>query len=89
MFIFKKDQFYMEIDVMPKVAVLTNDLQYEFTYKISKSPEELEEKLTKFNEFLNGIRNLNHQVIHLQLINDPMIQQCKKDIKIEKVVFQL
>jgi hypothetical protein len=51
MFIFKKDQFYMEIDVMLKVAVLTNDLQYEFTYKISKSPEELEEKLTKFNEF--------------------------------------
>jgi nicotinamidase-related amidase len=81
MFIFKKDQFYMEIDVMPKVAVLTNDLQYKFTYKISKSPEELEEKLTKFNEFLNGIRNLNHQVIHLQLINDPNDPAVQKRYK--------
>jgi nicotinamidase-related amidase len=81
MLIFKKVQFYMEIDVMPKVAVLTNDLQYEFTYKISKSPEELEEKLTKFNEFLNGIRNLNHQVIHLQLINDPNDPAVQKRYK--------
>ncbi|WP_218057054.1 MULTISPECIES: isochorismatase family protein [unclassified Gilliamella] len=66
---------------MPKVAMLTNDLQYEFTYKISKSPEELEEKLTKFNEFLNGIRNLNHQVIHLQLINDPNDPAVQKRYK--------
>lgn len=56
---------------MPKVAVLTNDLQYEFTYKITKSPEELKSKLTYFNEFLDGIRKKNQAIIHLQLINDP------------------
>lgn len=56
---------------MANVAVLTNDLQYEFTYKITRSAPELEKKLNDFNEFLNGIRKLNQAVIHLQLINDP------------------
>lgn len=56
---------------MPNVAVLTNDLQYEFTYKITHSTQELEQKLTAFNQFLDGIRNQNQAVIHLQLINDP------------------
>lgn len=28
---------------MPNVAVLTNDLQYEFTYKITRSAQELEQ----------------------------------------------
>lgn len=55
---------------MPNVAVLTNDLQYEFTYKITHSTQELEQKLTAFNQFLDGIRNQNQAVIHLQLIND-------------------
>lgn len=56
---------------MPNVAVLTNDLQYEFTYKITRSTHELEKKLKDFNHFLDGIRKLNQSVIHLQLINDP------------------
>lgn len=56
---------------MPNVAVLTNDLQYELTYKITRLPQELERKLADFNQFLDGIRELNQIVIHLQLINDP------------------
>lgn len=56
---------------MPNVAVLTNDLQFEFTYKITRSAQELEQKLTAFNQFLDGVRNQNQAVIHLQLINDP------------------
>lgn len=56
---------------MPNVAVLTNDLQYEFTYKITRSAQELEQKLTAFNQFLDGVRNQNQAVIHLQLRNDP------------------
>lgn len=56
---------------MPNVAVLTNDLQYEFTYKITRSAQELEQKLTALNQFLDGVRNQNQAVIHLQLINDP------------------
>ncbi|XBS68878.1 cysteine hydrolase [Acerihabitans sp. KWT182] len=63
---------------MPNVAVLTNDLQYEFTYKITTDPLALERKLQKFNTFLNGIRAADQVVIHLQLIhdpNDPMVQR--------------
>ncbi len=56
---------------MSNVAVLTNDLQYEFTYKITTDPQELEHKLTKFNTFLDGIREAGQSVIHLQLIHDP------------------
>lgn len=56
---------------MSNVAVLTNDLQYEFTYKITKDKNELDEKLTKFNVFLDGIRALGQTVVHLQLIHDP------------------
>ena len=56
---------------MPNVAVLTNDLQYEFTYKITDSEEELAQKLKAFNAFLEGVRKQNQTVIHLQLINDP------------------
>ena len=63
---------------MPNVAVLTNDLQYEFTYKITTDQQELECKLKKFNTFLDGIRAAGQTVIHLQLIhnpNDPSIQR--------------
>ncbi|WON77441.1 cysteine hydrolase [Serratia sp. UGAL515B_01] len=56
---------------MPNVAVLTNDLQYEFTYKITTDPQELARKLNKFNTFLDGIRAIDQAVIHLQLIHDP------------------
>ncbi len=56
---------------MPNVAVLTNDLQYEFTYKITTDPLALENKLNKFKTFLDGIRAADHAVIHLQLIHDP------------------
>ncbi|MCV5519768.1 cysteine hydrolase, partial [Escherichia coli] len=56
---------------MPNIAVLTNDLQYEFTYKITRSPEILAQKLVQFNQFLDGIRALDQSIIHLQLINDP------------------
>lgn len=50
---------------MPNIAVLTNDLQYEFTYKITHSPEILARKLTQFNQFLDEIRSLGQSVIHL------------------------
>lgn len=56
---------------MPNVAVLTNDLQYEFTHKISKDPQELSRLLQQFNTFLDGIRAAGQLVVHLQLIHDP------------------
>lgn len=56
---------------MPNVAVLTNDLQYEFTHKISKDPQELSRMIKQFNVFLDGIRAVKQVVVHLQLIHDP------------------
>ncbi|WP_175821206.1 isochorismatase family cysteine hydrolase [Burkholderia sp. BCC0419] len=56
---------------MPNVAVLTNDLQYEFTHKISTDPEQLSRLLKQFNTFLDGIRAAGQLVVHLQLIHDP------------------
>ena len=56
---------------MPNVAVLTNDLQYEFTHKISKDPEELNRLIKQYNVFLDGIRAAGQLVVHLQLIHDP------------------
>ncbi|WJV64048.1 cysteine hydrolase [Pectobacteriaceae bacterium CE70] len=56
---------------MPNVAVLTNDLQYEFTYKITTDQQVLERKLNKFKTFLDGIRAVDQAVVHLQLIHDP------------------
>lgn len=69
---------------MPNVAVLTNDLQYEFTYKITQSAQLLEQKLNEFNNFLDSIRDLNQAIIHLQLVNDPndpAVQRRYKDRK--------
>ena len=56
---------------MPNVAVLTNDLQYEFLYKISPDPDEARRLVERFNRFLDGIRAAGQAVIHLQLIHDP------------------
>ncbi|GJH13231.1 cysteine hydrolase [Caballeronia novacaledonica] len=56
---------------MPNVAILTNDLQYEFTHKISTDPEKLSRLLKEFNVFLDGIRAAGQLVVHLQLIHDP------------------
>lgn len=63
---------------MPNVAVLTNDLQYEFAHKISKDEQERSRLLKQFNVFLDGIRGAGQAVVHLQLIhdpNDPMVQR--------------
>ncbi|TVZ39333.1 nicotinamidase-related amidase [Alteromonadaceae bacterium 2753L.S.0a.02] len=56
---------------MPKVAVLTNDLQHEFSYKITKDANELNRLLSEFNSFLDGVREAGQLVVHLRLIHDP------------------
>jgi len=56
---------------MKKVAVLTNDLQYEL---VNKNPERIKavsETTSSFCRFLDKMRELQVTVIHLQLINDP------------------
>jgi len=63
---------------MPNVAVLTNDLQYEFTHKISTDPQELNRMIKQFNVFLDGIRAAKQLVVHLQLIHDPNDPQVQR-----------
>ncbi|MFG2873464.1 isochorismatase family cysteine hydrolase [Streptomyces sp. NPDC048337] len=56
---------------MSKVAVLTNDLQYEL---VNKNPERLHavtESIPVFTGFLAGIRDRGHHVVHLQIVNLP------------------
>ncbi|TMQ16910.1 MAG: cysteine hydrolase [Deltaproteobacteria bacterium] len=63
---------------MPNVAVLTNDLQYEFTHKISTDAQELDRMIKQFNVFLDGIRAASQVVVHLQLIHDPNDPQVQR-----------
>jgi nicotinamidase-related amidase len=53
-----------------KIAVLTNDLQYELVEKNAERIAAVEKFKPKFCAFLDKIREEN-LVIHLQLINDP------------------
>ena len=69
---------------MPNIAVLPNDLQYEFTYKITHSPKILARKFTQFNQCLDEIRSLGQSVIRLQLINDPNDPNAPNDPAVQK-----
>ncbi|AGP35617.1 MULTISPECIES: cysteine hydrolase family protein [Sorangium] len=63
---------------MPNIAVLTNDLQYEFIDKMPGGRELLSRVAPQFNMFLGAIRALGHVVVHLQLINDPNDPQIQR-----------
>jgi nicotinamidase-related amidase len=56
---------------MSKVAVLTNDLQYDLVNKNQERIDAIAEATPSFSAFLNDMRERGHHVIHLQLINDP------------------
>ncbi|GGX44031.1 cysteine hydrolase family protein [Streptomyces fructofermentans] len=54
---------------MSKVAVLTNDLQYDLVNKNQERIDAVEEATPGFSGFLNDMRERGHHVVHLQLIN--------------------
>ncbi|WP_329107984.1 cysteine hydrolase [Micromonospora sp. NBC_01699] len=56
---------------MSKIAVLTNDLQYELVEKNPERVAAVAAATSHFAAFLDGIRRRGHHVFHLQLINDP------------------
>lgn len=56
---------------MAKVAVLTNDLQYELVEKNKERIEAVEEFKPGFRKFLDNMRSLKVPIVHLQLINKP------------------
>lgn len=65
---------------MPKVAVLTNDLQYGIVDRIpGGGGRALTARVApQFCAFLDAMRSLGHVVIHLQLINDPDDPQVRR-----------
>ncbi|HEY4024043.1 MAG TPA: isochorismatase family cysteine hydrolase [Pseudonocardiaceae bacterium] len=56
---------------MSKVAVLTNDLQYDLVNKNQERIDAVEEATPSFSGFLREMRKRGHHVLHLQLINRP------------------
>jgi nicotinamidase-related amidase len=56
---------------MPKVAVLTNDLQYDLINKDDERRAAVYSVVPRLAEFLGTLRSLNVLVVHLQLINRP------------------
>src|SRR6476660_2472559 len=69
-------------DLMPNVAVLTNDLQdelvNEFVEKFDYGADFVAQAIPPFTRFLDAIRSLGHVVAHCQLIHDaddPQVQR--------------
>ncbi|MFE9564321.1 cysteine hydrolase family protein [Streptomyces sp. NPDC006487] len=56
---------------MSKIAVLTNDLQYELVEKNPERVAAVEAATPHFTGFLDEMRSRGHHVFHLQLVNDP------------------
>lgn len=56
---------------MPKVAVLTNNLQYDLVEKNRERIEAVAASKATICAFLDNIRKLDQLVVHLQLINLP------------------
>ncbi|MER7202108.1 isochorismatase [Streptomyces sp. CB01635] len=63
---------------MSKVAVLTNDLQYDLVNKNQERIDAVAEATPSFSGFLKDMRQRGHHVLHLQLINkadDPVAER--------------
>jgi nicotinamidase-related amidase len=56
---------------MPRVAVLTNDLQYDLVNKDERRRAVVYEVVPRLAGFLTAMRELGALVVHLQLINRP------------------
>ncbi|WP_216899307.1 cysteine hydrolase family protein [Nocardia alni] len=56
---------------MSKIAVLTNDLQYDLVEKNPERVAAVSAATPHFAEFLSETRKRGHHVFHLQLVNDP------------------
>jgi len=70
-----------------KVAVLTNDLQYDLVEKNSERSSAVREATPRFRSFLDTMRKLDVPIVHLQLINridDPAVQRYGDRIPVVK-----
>lgn len=72
---------------MKKVAVLTNDLQYELVNKNEERIKAVNEATPEFCKFLDQMRSIGVKIIHLQLINkidDPTVEKYGDYIPVTK-----
>ncbi|MBC9726537.1 cysteine hydrolase family protein [Streptomyces sp. TRM68367] len=56
---------------MSKIALLTNDLQYELVNKNEDRSRAVAESIPRFTKFLQAMRDRGHHVVHLQIVNLP------------------
>lgn len=56
---------------MSKIAVLTNDLQYDLVEKNAERVAAVDTATPVFVSFLDAIRKAGDHVVHLQLVNNP------------------
>ncbi len=87
-FYYKFSNYYKgAIFQMKKVAVLTNDLQYDLVLKNEERIEAVKKATPKFCEFLSKMRELNVPIVHLQLINredDPTVEKYNGVVPVTK-----
>ncbi len=72
---------------MAKVAVLTNDLQYDLVLKNDERSSAVKAATPRFCAFLQRMRDLGVPIVHLQLINrvdDPSVQRYGDRIPVVK-----
>lgn len=72
---------------MSKVAVLTNDLQYELVEKNPERMAAVKEATEHFTSFLDAMRSRGHHVVHLQLVNlpdDPNAERYDGHLPVQK-----
>lgn len=72
---------------MKRIAVLTNDLQYDLVEKNPERIKAVEDFKDNFIAFLSKIREMGQLVIHLQLVNlpdDPNVERYNGFLPVQK-----
>ena len=72
---------------MKKIAVLTNDLQYDLVEKNPERVAAVEAFKERFVSFMNNMREMGHIIVHLQLVNlpdDPNVERYNGFIPVQK-----
>lgn len=72
---------------MKKIAVLTNDLQYDLVEKNPERVAAVEAFKERFVSFMNNMREMGHIIVHLQLVNlpdDPNVERYNGFLPVQK-----
>jgi nicotinamidase-related amidase len=72
---------------MSKIAVLTNDLQYDLVNKNGERQQAVAAATEIFAAFLDEMRKRGHTIVHLQLINlpdDPNVERYDGHLPVQK-----